>query len=186
MRAAAACLISRALALCGLTLLAGGAASARAQPQPQLDERAVKAAYIYNFIQFTQWPSAPGDPFVLCVLGTTPLDDALGQLAGRPVLSGQRIRVQHLQPRDAVQDCHALYLDDTQRPFASDMLQRARSQPTLTITDSEELSQRGAMIEIVRTRRKLGFEVDLHAAREARLTFSARMLKLASFVVGAG
>jgi len=162
-------------------LLAGLAAPASAQ----VDERALKAAYLFNFIQFTQWPVPPDEPFRLCVLGTTPLDEQLAKLEGKPVLGGLHIGVRHVAPRESFAGCHALYVDDSQRSQVDEVLGRLAGTPVLTITDGDGLADKGVMIEIHKREARLGFEVNLKVARRANLNFSARMLKLASYVAGA-
>lgn len=163
------------------TLLAGQTGTAMAQ----VDERALKAAYLFNFIQFTQWPVPPDEPFRLCVLGSTPLDEQLAKLEGKPVLSGLHISVRHVAPRESFAGCHALYVDDSQRSQVDEVLGRLAGAPVLTITDGDGLADKGVMIEIHKREARLGFEVNLKVARRANLTFSSRMLKLASYVAGA-
>ena len=101
----------------------------------QADERTVKAAFLYNFIQFTQWPVPPTEPFRLCVLGRSGLDEALARLEGKNVLNGLHISVRHVGPRDNLDRCHALYVDDSQRGAAEELLPRLAGAPILTITD---------------------------------------------------
>lgn len=154
------------------------------QAHAQVDERAMKAAYLYNFIQFAQWPVAPDEPFRLCVLGQTPLDAQLDKLAGKTVLNGLHIAVVHVTPQDALGRCHALYLDDSQRRWLPELLPRLEQAPILTITDGDGLAEKGMMIEIQKRDLKLGFEVNLAMARKVRIDFSPRMLKMATFVSG--
>ena len=169
----------------GRHLLAAALLACLAQPgAAQVDERAVKAAYLFNFIQFTQWPVPPDEPFRLCVLGRTPLDEQLAQLEGKQVLGGLHITVRHVAPRDSLAGCHALYLDDSQRGQVDEVLGKLGSAPVLTITDGDGLADRGLMIEIHKRDTRLGFEVNLRMARKANINVSARMLKLASYVAG--
>lgn len=164
-----------ALLLCTLAPLA----------HAQVDERAMKAAYLYNFIQFAQWPVAPDEPFRLCVLGHTPMDEQLDRLAGKRVLNDLHIAVLHVAPQDRLGDCHALYVDDSQRRHVPELLTRLGQAPILTITDGDGLAEQGMMIEIQKKDMKLGFEVNLAMARKVRINFSARMLKMANYVAGA-
>lgn len=160
-----------------------------AWPRPaaaQADERAVKAAFVYNFIQFTQWPTTPEEPFTLCVLGRSPMDEALSRLEGKAVLDGLHLKLQRLANAKApLTGCHALYLDDSQRAAAEEMLPRLAGLPILTMSDSDGLADRGLVIEIRRRETKLGFEVNLGAARRANLQLSSRLLKMAAYVGGA-
>lgn len=151
----------------------------------QADERALKAAYLFNFIQFTQWPVPPDEPFRLCVIGRTQMDEHLAKLEGKQVLGGLHIAVRHLAPRESFSGCHALYLDDSQRGQVDEVLGRLAGAPVLTITDSDGLADKGMMIEIHKRDARLGFEVNLKVAKRANLVFSARMLKLATYVAGA-
>lgn len=165
--------------------LAAVLACAAPHAAAQIDERALKAAYLFNFVQFTQWPIPPDEPFRLCVLGRTPLDEQLAKLEGKPVLGRLHISVRHVMPREPLNGCHALYVDDSQRAQVDEVLGRLAGSPVLTITDSDGLADRGIMIEIHKREARLGFEVNLKVARQANLIFSARMLKLASYVAGA-
>lgn len=174
-------LLNTAAGLLAAAVLLLHAPAARAQA----DERALKAAYLFNFIQFTQWPVPPEEPFRLCVLGRTPMDEHLAKLEGKPVLGGLHISVRRLGPREPFTGCHALYLDDSQRGQADEVLNRLAGAPVLTITDGDGLADKGMMIEIHKREARLGFEVNLKVARRANLAFSARMLKLATYVAGA-
>ena len=177
--------MSRRWPRCLLGAAAAALALLAAPAHAQVDERALKAAYLFNFIQFTQWPVPPDEPFRLCVLGRTPLDEQLTKLEGKPVLGGLHISVRHVAPRESLAGCHALYIDDSQRAQADEVLSRLASSPVLTITDGDGLADKGMMIEIHKRDARLGFEVNLKVARRANLNFSARMLKLASYVAGA-
>lgn len=148
----------------------------------QVDERAMKAALLFNFLQFTQWPIPPDEPFRLCVLGRTPLDEHLARLEGKLVLGDRRISVRHVELQGPLAQCHALYLDESQRDRADEMLRRLGNAPVLTITDADGLADRGLMIEIRKRDLKLGFDVNLGTARRANIGFSSRMLKMASYV----
>jgi len=150
----------------------------------QVDERAMKAAFLYNFIQFTQWPAAATGPFTLCVLGSTPMDQALDGLAGKPVLGSQTITVRHVQMQDELQSCRALFLPEDHASQADLLVNRLGNAPVLTVTDADGLADRGVMIELRRRDRRFVFDVNLNAAKKAALTFSSRMLSLASFVSG--
>ena len=159
-------------------VLALGAGGAHAQ----VDERAMKVAYLYNFIEFTQWPVQPGEPFQLCVLGRTPLDEHLAQLEGKRVIGERHIRVRHVELDAPLADCNALYVDESQRERVGALLARLARAAVLTVTDGRGLADRGLMIEIHKRAAKLGFEVNLGVARQANINFSSRMLRLASYV----
>jgi len=148
----------------------------------QIDERTVKAAYIYNFLQFTEWPTSPNEPFDLCVLGNTALDAELSKLQGKPVRNGTHISIRHVSLNDDLSSCEALYLDDGKRRQVDYLLRKLIDSPVLTISDAEGLADRGVMIEMVTGQNRIVFDVNLKAAREVDMNFSARLLKLARYV----
>jgi YfiR/HmsC-like len=169
-----------------LGVLTGRAALARDQtPSSPVDELTVKAAFVYNFILFTQWPSALPDTVRLCLLGHSAMEGPLRLLNGRPLAGKSTLAALNVRPGDPLDDCHAVYIDDSQRQHARSTLARLRGLPVLTVTDAEGLAEQGVMIEITRQGPRLGFEVNLGPSTRARLQFSSRMLKLASHVIPA-
>jgi hypothetical protein len=174
-------LAGRVLALALGLALAAPVARAQTRGAP-VDELAVKVAFLYNFMLFTQWPTVLPDPVRLCVLGSSPLDGPLRQLNGRPLAGQNTLAVLNVRPGDPLEPCNAVYIDDTQRQHTESVLARLRGLPVLTVTDGEGLAERGVMIEIRRRDLRLGFEVNLEPSTQSRLQFSSRMLKLASHV----
>lgn len=148
----------------------------------QQDERAVKAAYIYNFLHFTEWPIPLDQPFYLCILGRTSLDDELRQLENQLVRHDITIAVEHVTISDDLEFCHSLYFDDSQRRQLDSLLRKLNAAPVLTISDAEGLADRGVMIEMDTLHNKVAFEINLSAAHRADMDFSARLLKLARYV----
>ena len=147
-----------------------------------VDERAMKAAYLYNFALFAQWPTLPAADFQLCVIGNTPLDAELEQLAGKRVQNGLPIVMHWIMPGEPLDGCQLLYVDEHNRKTLDSLVRRLASLPVLTITDASGFADRGIMIEMRKQGQRIVFDVNLAAARRARLDFSARLLKLASFV----
>ncbi|WP_260954628.1 YfiR family protein [Pseudomonas citri] len=147
-----------------------------------VDERAMKAAYLYNFALFAQWPTLPDADFQLCVLGTTQLDAELVRLQGKRVQNGLPIKMRWVLPNDPLTGCQVLYIDEHNRRFLDELLKRLAATPVLTITDAAGLADRGVMIEMRRQEQRIVFDINLIAAQRAHLNFSSRLLKLASFV----
>jgi hypothetical protein len=147
-----------------------------------VDERAMKAAYLYNFALFAQWPALPGADFQLCVLGNTTLDAELQHLQGKRVQNGLPIVVRRIMSGEPLSGCQVLYVDEHNRRTLDSLLRRLGSSPVLTITDAAGLADRGIMIEMRKQDQRIVFDVNLAAARRVHLDFSARLLKLASFV----
>ncbi|WP_447791605.1 MULTISPECIES: YfiR family protein [Pseudomonas] len=147
-----------------------------------VDERAMKAAYLYNFALFAQWPSLPDVNFQLCVLGTTHLDAELVRLQGKRVQNGLPITMRWVLPDDPLTGCQVLYIDEHNRRSLDSLLRQLAATPVLTITDAVGFADRGVMIEMRRQDQRIVFDINLIAARRAHLSFSSRLLKLASFI----
>ena len=163
-------------------LVASAAQIPAAAERAPVDERAMKAAYLYNFAVFTQWPKLSSTAFQFCVLGVSAVDEELRRLQGRPVQNGLPLVVRNVVPGDDLEPCQLLYVDESQRRQFAATLGRLNGYPVLTVTDAEGLAEQGAMIEVRRQGNRLAFDVNLPAARRVKLDFSARLLKLASYV----
>lgn len=167
-------------ALCFLALaLALAAAPARAEPVP---ERDLKAAYIFNFTVFTEWPAdalAPAAPIVLCVRQRAALYPLLAQLADKAV-NGHRIsiRTAPASPRE----CHVVYLERDDRERWAQIKRELAGSAVLTVSDDQAISGDGAVIGMALENRHVSFDVDLGAARSARLNLSSKLLRLARSV----
>ena len=71
-------------------------------------EPALKAAFIYNFAKFTEWPAdvvPAAEPFVMCVLGDAAVGDALERAVKARVLGGHSMAVSHVAPARAAARC---------------------------------------------------------------------------------
>lgn len=171
------CLLPCLIAACGL---AAGGAAAQAVPEYEL-----KAAFIYNFALFVDWPAEARKegPFVLCVVGRGPFEPAFDALAGKPVRS-QALAVRRIDRLQHPEDCHMLYIAPAEELHLERILGPAAGRPILTVSDVEGWSGRGVMINLVTRRGRLAFDVDLDAARRAGLEMSSRLLRLAHSVSG--
>lgn len=170
--------LRRAAWLCGL---AAAMLAAPALPQPVGDSE-LKAAFVFNFAVFTQWPQdalAGGTPLLLCASPGNAMLGALGQLNDK-LVNGHRIA---LRPALApVRGCHVLVLDRADRERWAQLKHELAGAPVLTVSDDRVISADGAVIGLSADERRIGFDVDLGAARLARLNLSSKLLRLARSV----
>lgn len=150
--------------------------------QAQMEEQVVKAAYIYNFLRFTEWPTEPKHPFNLCILGHTPLDSELHLLEGQPIRTDVLISVTHVSIIDDLKNCQAIYLNYRDRKQIDAVLRKLHRMPALTISDAKGVADRGVMIELGTHKQRVTFDINLKSARLVDMNFSARLLKLARYV----
>lgn len=151
---------------------------------------AVKAAYLVNFIRFTEWPSSASTddaPIVIGIAGNHELEDYLFKVTDGKLLQGHKIRVRRLNsPADAV-DCQLIYIQPPPRtdtsPFSSlDWLRAVRGAPVLTVSEEDGFLQKGGMINFYADSKNLRFEISPRAAELARLKLSSRLLAIARVV----
>jgi hypothetical protein len=147
-------------------------------------EPALKAAFIYNFAKFTEWPGdvmTTAGPLVFCVLGNPAIGDALERAVQGRMLSGHSIEVSRAesagQPRAG---CHILYVSGITAEQATKLVAGLRDAPVLTISDVSGFTQLGGMALFFFKHGQLRFSVRVEAARRARLQISSRLLALAT------
>lgn len=172
----------RLRALAAAAWLAPAAALGQAVPEYDL-----KAAFLYNFALFVDWP-AEGPPeerraLTLCVLGGDPFGHALDALEGKTVRS-QRLAVRRLASAQAAVDCQILFIAATEEARLAHILKAVQGRPVLTVADSDGWLEQGVMINVSTRQARLAFDVNLAAARQAGLRVSSRLLRLAHLVLG--
>ena len=110
-------------------------------------EPALKAAFVYNFAKFTDWPAdvvpPAAEPFVLCVLGDAAVADALERLVKGRTLVGHSMAV-HKAPAAPERVCHVLYVSGVTAVQATQLVAKYRDLPVLTISDVEGFTDLGA------------------------------------------
>lgn len=164
-----------------LLFLMGGLCVSEAQAQAQAQEHELKAAFIYNFISFTEWAEKIGVHINICTLGNDPLTISLESLQ-KKTAKGVAIVVRHLRIRDDMKDCHVVFISDSERINFPAILASLKSAPTLTVTDSEGSAAQGMMIELGLEERRIVFKINIEAAKQAQLMISSKLLRLAKVV----
>lgn len=139
-------------------------------------EYVMKATYLYNFAVFTEWPSASGDTFNLCVLGQDNFGRALNRIEGKSI-NGRRLAVARLSTLHNIKSCHMLFVTEHETPNMRKILDELGDAPVLTVTDTPV--QPGAMIVISLDGRRLTFDVNIEMARHSRLNISSKLMQLA-------
>jgi hypothetical protein len=148
-------------------------------------EAMIKAAIVYKLAKFVEWPDASfahaGSTLRLCMIGTTPLVDALRAAEGRSV-HGHPITVGQVDDPGRVDGCHVVYIANDQQHQLPALLARFGGRPVLSISEIDGFADHGGVIGLVRRGTRLGFQVNLGNARRAGLVVSAPLLELAEVV----
>ncbi|MCB1836379.1 MAG: YfiR family protein [Alcanivoracaceae bacterium] len=152
------------------------------------DERAgeIKAAFIYNFAKFVEWPAssfASGNaPLHVCALDVVTEQTPLPLLDGR-VAQGRVIRMVRLQDLSTVDQCHILYVPvTTQASRRVALVEALARRAVLTISEDEAFIDQGGMVSLFVDDDRVRFSVNLKLAQATGLKISARMLQLAQEV----
>lgn len=174
-----------------LLLLAAGLCTAAAAAQPLVSgEYSVKAAFLYNFAKFVEWPAGafPGlrEPVAFCILGESAIGDELAQAVGGKTIQGRPVTVERTAPLDGLERCQILFVGSTERARFAEILAAVGRRPVLTVGDDEEFRQAGGIINFVLRRNRVHFQIDRAAAERAGLRISSRLLELAEVVRSAG
>ncbi len=150
-----------------------------------LPERTVKAAYLYNFALFTEWPasSAQRATFEVCVAGLDTSDLAV-EIIENKKLRDRTMVVRGISKPAETSGCDLLYINGMfNRSTALQMLKESSSQPTLTVTDSSEIPFKEVMILMHHENDRIGFDINTLTMKLAKLSFSSKMLRLAHKVI---
>ena len=152
-------------------------------------EYEIKAAFIYNFTKFVEWPSRslPGasDPIVIAVLGDSPCAQALEQVTRGRLVNGHPILIKRVDSAKDAGTAQLLFVGSSQQGQFDRMAAALAAAPVLTVGESPSFAAEGA-ISFVRQEDKVRFEINLNAATKAGLKISAQLLKLATVVRGSG
>jgi hypothetical protein len=147
----------------------------------------IKAAYLANFVRFTDWPPGiPGtdQPFVVGVSGNRLLEDELIRLADRQLIRGHRLRIVRLRvPRD-LEGIHVAFFDAAAESQLENLSSREAlpllgERPVLTVSDAPSFLERGGIVSLYREDSALRFAIAPEAARLSGLSISSRLLALA-------
>ena len=162
-------------------LLALCAIPARTLAQP-VQENTIKAAFVFNFVLFTEWPNEALQTMGsvnVCVNAASDMHEALLPLHGKSA-KGLRLKIVPKNSLDRDLDhCHVLYIDARDRANWPAIKKAAANARTLTISDDAGIGRNGAMIALLVDDNRIVFEIDQGAARQSHLSFSSKLLRLA-------
>jgi hypothetical protein len=152
------------------------------------DERAVRAAYVFNLIKYVAWP-AQGKELTIGLAGDAATGEVMEKLLNGRTSEGETIRVLRAPSDDEVQKCSLLYVADAPAGLTVEMrktldktLDRVKGKGVLTVGETEGFARDGGMIALVNSGDHIQIEVNLEAAQSAGIRISSRVLNLATIV----
>jgi hypothetical protein len=151
-------------------------------------EYAVKAAFLFHFAQFVEWPAGSfkdgNSPLTYCTLGEDPFSGALDQSLSGKTIGTRALRVQHFKLPQEAQGCQVLFLGASETKKLSEVLASVSGRAILTVGETDHFAADGGVIGFCVEANKIRFEINLESAEKANLKISARLLALAKTVIG--
>jgi hypothetical protein len=156
---------------------------AAGSPEQRVDEYQVKAAFIYNFIKFVQWPAeafhSSKEPFSICILGPDPFGRSLEDTVANHEIGGRTFSIRHISDVKQGAACHVLFVGPVGDIHLPPAIAELASPGVLTIGDSNVSGADGVIIRFRLDAGKVRFEIDAGAAERKGLRISSRLLSLA-------
>lgn len=148
-------------------------------------EYQVKAAYLYNFAKFVDWPPTaflrPDDPFTICLAGD-PFGGALDKVIQGEVLNGRKLTIRRIAATDSTAGCQIVYVDPFQDRRYEETNAVPLNSPILTVGETEDFINNGGMIRFIKSGHRIQFQINADAVSRASLKVSSRLLRLAEIV----
>lgn len=173
-----AMLLDAALALA--MAWAGVRVAAAAEPPEEPLELQVKAAFLYNFAKFVEWPGSEAS-ITFCVIGSGPLYAALVQSVHGKAINGHPLMAIEVSSVQGVQHCNIAFLGALDKKWLQD-LDAASGAGVLTVGDCDQFAERGGMIQLIKEGNKFRFAINVDAVNASRLRISSKLLQLAEVV----
>lgn len=152
----------------------------------QAEEHEVKAAFLFKFPAFVEWPQAgaakPDGPFVIAVLGADDVASNLRDLAQGRSASGRPIEIRVAKPGDSVAGAHIVFVGRAESARLPQLARSLAGAPTLIASESPGALEQGSMINFITSEGRVRFEVALEPAERSRLRISSRLLSVAQNV----
>jgi hypothetical protein len=175
------------LAALVLVLAAAAAAPAAAAPPPAPPapslEYDVKAAFLYNFAKFVEWPAeARGgehDPLSLCIFGADPFGSRLDELVKGETIAGRSLAVRRIRQLSEIKSCHIAFFSHAEAEQVPAALASLRGSNVLTVGEDDGFAEQGGMIQFYLAENRVRFAINLDALEGTHLRVSSKLLRLA-------
>jgi hypothetical protein len=150
-------------------------------------EYAIKAAYLYQFSRYVQWPAESfadnGAPLVIGVLGSDPFGDVLAEIARSKRMESRPIVVRRFDSMAQYTPCHILFISaSVSAEEKAAAIRKLKGIPTLTVGEEPAFAEQGGMINFFLEENRIRFEINDEVAKQDQLKISSKLLSLAKIV----
>jgi hypothetical protein len=165
--------------------LVAAVCSAEVRDAPPVAASSVKAAFLYKFASYVEWPdsaSPAAEPITIGVAGADPFAAELAEITRGRTIAGRTINVRRVAPDDTFEGLQILFIANQARGGERGLLASARSRPILTVTESAGALAAGSIINFTQDKDRVRFEISLYAAEQSMLKLNSRLLAVADSV----
>jgi hypothetical protein len=175
-------LLSRRRLATAAIVVALGPAARAVEPEAGSLEYPVKAAFLFQFARFVEWPedaAESGSPFEICVVGGDPFGAALERAIEGKRVNGRALAVKRFRGLEELRPCPILFVGPEERRLWPAVLDRVGATPTLTVGEGREFVEAGGVIGFLVEDNRVRFAVNVGAAGRSHLRLSSRLLAVA-------
>jgi uncharacterized protein DUF4154 len=162
-------------------------------PQPQSApsvEYQVKAAFLFNFAKFIEWPSDAfpdaKTPITLCVFRYDPFGSALDEVIRGKTINNRELAARRIDELSQLKGCQLVFVSGREDRLLSETLNNVKGASVLVVGEGAEFAERGGGVEFFLEENKLRFAINVDAVQRARLQVSSKLLALARIVHDGG
>jgi hypothetical protein len=157
------------------------------QSSPQLSQGQIRAAFIFNFSKFAEWPMQAyvdaGSPMTVCFVGAEDVRTAFQSLSAGKAVTGRFVEERAIKSAGELHNCQVVYIDSSNGPLVIEAVKFVRQTPALSIGTSDDFLARGGIIRLLVENNRMRFDVNVGAAGRAKIHLSSKLLALARSVV---
>lgn len=149
-------------------------------------EHEVKAAFLYNFGKYVRWPKSVPErdsAFVIALLGADPFGAVLDEIVRGNRIDNRPVTVKRVSKLSELDRCEVLFIGASEDAHLESLLVELPKAPILTVGDMPNFVERGGMIGLVVSNRRVQFEVNVEAAERAGLMLGSQLMRLARAVI---
>jgi hypothetical protein len=146
----------------------------------------IKAAFLYNFSQFVEWPAGSFDvangPFIIGILGEDPFRTSLDEAVAGEKVKGHPIIVQRFLNISEINNCKILFISRSETAKVREILPALQNRNILTVSDIPEFATIGGIIRFLTIQNKIKLQINIPASKAAELNISSKLLQVAEIV----
>jgi YfiR/HmsC-like len=147
----------------------------------------IKAAYLYNFLRFVEWPKDDLQTSNICVYGIKDSYQAAFSSMATITKQNQKLSITQYNISDDLESltsCQIIFITDKAAHQSKAVLDYVKGSHSLTIGESSEFIKNGGMINFIHVKDKIRFEINPDAAEAAGLKISSKVLRIAERLIG--